>query len=159
MLGIVNVVTHLQWSQRCRGIEWLRQKVCVHVLHLSSAASPPPLILSFLLTVSPSLPFSLVKDSSPCKLNQAAWIKAIIQFVYKASFILCQPDAPLTIGGLLTPDLCGGHMMHLLHCSTRVFQAIIRRQGAKDAWWESYYSNLRNTVAECKTTWPYQQTG
>ncbi len=140
---------------------WWREKVCVHVP--SSTASPPPppppLLPSSLLAVIPLLLRSLVKDSSLCKFNQTAWIKAITQFVYKASFILCQASAPLTIHRSLTPDLCWGHMMHLLHCSTRVFQAIIRRQGAKDAWWESYYSNPCKTVTECKSTWPYQQTG
>lgn len=146
MFGTVNVVT-VQWSQRCCGTGRLREKVCVH------ATSCPP------TAVIPSPLCSLVKDSSLCKFNQTAWIKAITQFVYKASFILCQASAPLTICGLLTSDWCRGHMMHLLRSSTRVFQAITRRQGAKDAWWESYYSNLSNTEPECKTTWPYQYTG
>lgn len=61
-----------------------------------------------------------------------------------------RPDAPLTICGALTPDLGWGHMMHPLRRSTRVFQAIIRRQGAKDAWWESYYSNWSRPETECK---------
>lgn len=146
MIRIVNAVTVLQRSQRCRGTEWWREEdVCPRpIVHSHSSSSPPHLPS---LSLLPSR--SLVKDSSPGKLNQTAWIKAIIQFVYKASFILCQASAPLTVGGSLTPDLCWGLMMHLLHCSTRVFQAIIRRQGAKDAWWESYYSNLCITVTEC----------
>lgn len=137
------------WDRATEG-----ESVRVHAAHLSSTASPSTLLRSFSLSAF----FSPVKDSSPCKFNQAAWIKAIIQFVYKTSFILCQTATPLTIGGLLTPDLCWGHMMHLLQCSTRVFQAVIRRQEAKHARWESCYSNLRNAVTECKAAWPYQQT-
>lgn len=157
MTRIVNLVTLVQWSHRRRGNGVMEgEGVCVHVL--SSTASHS-LFLSFLLAFVPSLLCSLVKDSFLVKLNQTAWIKAIIQFGYEASFILCQASAPLTIRGSLTHDLCRGHVMHSLHCSTRDFQAIIRRQGAKDAWWEFYYSNLCNTVTECKSTWPYQQTG
>lgn len=161
MIGTVNAVTLLWWSQRCRGMERRRgEGVCVHVPPSTTTSLLPLFLLIFFFPPS-SLAFlrSLVKDSSLCKFNQTAWIKTIIQFVYKASFIRCQAGAPLTIRGSLTPDLCRGHVTHLLHCSTRVFQAIIRRQGAKDAWWESYYSNQRNTETECKTTWPYQQTG
>lgn len=116
MIGIVNVVTLQQWSQRLRGMDWWREKVCGHVP--SSTAPPPPLLLflllSFLLAVIPSLLCSLVKDSSLCKFDQTAWIKAIIQFVYMASFILCQASAPLTIRGLLTPDLCWGHIYNIV---------------------------------------------
>ncbi len=117
---------------------------------VSTSCRPPSLLLSFLLAVIPSLLCSLVKDSSLHKFNQTAWIKAITQFVYKASFILCQANAPFTMCDSLTPDLCWGHMMHLLCCSTRVYQTIIRRQGAKEAWWESHYSNLCNTVTDAK---------
>lgn len=69
-----------------------------------------------------------------CKFNQTAWIKAITQFVYKASFIHCQAGArwPPTFAEV-TWCICYA-----------AFQAIIRRQGAKDAWWESYYSNVSN---------------
>lgn len=55
---------------------------------VSTSRRPPPLLLSFLLAAVPSLLCSLVKDFSFCKFNQTAWIKAITQFVYKASFIL-----------------------------------------------------------------------
>lgn len=93
---------------------------------VSTSRRPPPLLLSSLLAVIPSLLCSLVKDSSLRKFNQTAWIKAITQFVYKASFILCQASAPLTICGLLTPDLCWGHMMHLLRSSTRGYYQATR---------------------------------
>lgn len=112
MIGTVNAVTFLQWSQRHCGMERWREKVSVHVLF-----SFPSCLLSFLQ----SPPRSLVEDPSSGKLNQTAWIKEIIQFVYKASFILCHAGALLTIGASTTLDLCGGHMMHLLHFSTRVF--------------------------------------
>ena len=69
MIRTVNVVTLPQWSQRHRGMEGWREKMCVHV---SSSTTSHPFLLSFLLAVIPSLLCSLLKDSSPGKLNQSA---------------------------------------------------------------------------------------
>ena len=128
MIRTLNVVTLLQRSQRRCGMQRWREKMCVHVRR--PVSQPLSSSSSFLPPRCHSFPRPLPREGlfSRGKLNQTAWIKAIIQFVYKASFILCQASAPLTVGGLLTSDLCWGLMMHLLQCSTRVFQPIIRRQ-------------------------------
>lgn len=90
---------------------------------------------NFCPPLHPLLPSCVPLWRTPvCKSNQTARIKAITQFVYKASFIRCQGGArwPLTFA----------EVTWCIYYAD--FQAIIRRQGAKDAWWESYYSNVSN---------------
>lgn len=120
----VNAVT-VQWSQRCCRITQEKDKVCAH-------AAPE--------NFCPPHPFSSLPSCAPlwrtpvCKFNQTPRIKAITQFVYKASFIRCQD-------GARWPPTFAEVTWCIYYAA---FRAIIRRQGAKDAWWESYYSNASN---------------
>lgn len=120
----VNAVT-VQRSQRCCRITQEKDKVCAHAAPENFCPPPPP---SSLLSCVP------LWRTPVCKFNQTPWIKAITQFVYKASFIRCQDGArwPPTFA----------EVTRCIYYAA--FRAVIRRQGAKDAWWESYYSNVSN---------------
>lgn len=154
MIGIVNVVILLQWSH---GMEGQCDGVIVSDHAPSSTASPP--LLSFLLAVTPSLLCSLVKDSSPSKLNQTAWIKAITQFVYKASFILCQ-------AALLWQSAAGWPLTlaEVTWCIYYIVQWESFRLLSGDKGLKMHDGN--SIIQICATlyqntkcsTWPYQQT-